>query len=139
MAEFIAKDLIRFFSFKILSIFDSVLYQNLKFKLLCVGRCKCWAQEVTQSGGRGTAGVDVITNFSGSPGLLVKGGDTKSEGCEFKSRLRILDGHFHINLLYLYCLFEKNEITKKRPRMAQKQIFAWLHNAEIEHSDWLLK
>ena len=74
MAEFIAKDLIRFFSFKILSIFDSVLYQNLKFKLLCVGRCKCWAQEVTQSGGRGTAGVDVITNFSGSPGLLVKGG-----------------------------------------------------------------
>ena len=83
--------------------------------------------------------ADVITNFSGSPGLLVKGGDTKSEGCEFESRLRILDGHFHINLLYLYCLFEKNEITKKRPRMAQKQIFAWLHNAEIKHSDWLLK
>ena len=29
-----------------------------------------------------------------SPGLVVKGGDLYSEGCEFKSRRQILDGHF---------------------------------------------
>ena len=28
------------------------------------------------------------------PGLVVKGGDSESEGCEFKSWRRILDGHF---------------------------------------------
>ena len=29
-----------------------------------------------------------------SPGLVVKGGDSQSEGCEFESRRRILEGHF---------------------------------------------
>ena len=29
-----------------------------------------------------------------SPGLVVKGGDSKAEGCEVESRHRILDGHF---------------------------------------------
>ena len=40
---------------------------------------------------------------------MVKRGDSLSEGHEFQSRHRILDGHFHINLLKkLYCLFEKD-------------------------------
>ena len=30
----------------------------------------------------------------GSPGLLVLGGDSCSEGREFKSKHRIMDGHF---------------------------------------------
>ena len=29
-------------------------------------------------------------------GLVVKGGDSKSEGCEFESQCHILDGHFFI-------------------------------------------
>ena len=36
----------------------------------------------------------------GSPGLVVMGGDSCSEGCGFESQHRILDGHFfHIYLL----------------------------------------
>ena len=34
--------------------------------------------------------------LSGSPGLVVMGGDSCSKGCEFKSQHRILDGHFNI-------------------------------------------
>ena len=30
----------------------------------------------------------------GSPGLVVKGGDSYSEGREFESKYQILDGHF---------------------------------------------
>ena len=35
----------------------------------------------------------------GSPGLVVEGGDSKSEGCESESRHQILDGHFSHFLL----------------------------------------
>ena len=35
----------------------------------------------------------------GSPGLVAKGGDSYTEGCEFESWHRILDVHFlHMNL-----------------------------------------
>ena len=39
--------------------------------------------------------------LDGSPGLVVMGGDSRSEGRGFESRLRILDVHdiFHIDLL----------------------------------------
>ena len=36
----------------------------------------------------------------GSPGLLVMGGDSCSEGCGFESRYRILDGHFFTLICY---------------------------------------
>ena len=32
--------------------------------------------------------------LGGSPGLVVMGGDSRSEGRGFKSQCRILDGHF---------------------------------------------
>ena len=32
--------------------------------------------------------------WTGSPGLVVKGGDSYSEGVEFESQRQILDGHF---------------------------------------------
>ena len=35
-----------------------------------------------------------IVALGGSPGLVAMGGDSCSKGCEFKSRHRILDGHF---------------------------------------------
>ena len=35
-----------------------------------------------------------IRNEGRSPGLVAMGGDSCSKGCEFKSRHRILDGHF---------------------------------------------
>ena len=31
--------------------------------------------------------------MGGSPGIVVKGGDSQSEGCEFKYRHQKLDGH----------------------------------------------
>ena len=38
--------------------------------------------------------------LGGSPGLVVMGRDSRSEGCGFESWHRILDGHFfHIYLL----------------------------------------
>ena len=62
------------------------------------------------------------THIGGSPGLVVKGVDSCSEGREFESRHRILDGHFFT----LICL-KKTKINKKRPRMAHlKKVYT--HN-----------
>ena len=63
--------------------------------------------------------------LSGSPGLVVMGDDSCLKGCVFKSRRRILDGHFdifHIDLLYrLFCLFEKAKNKQKRGRVPPPQ------------------
>ena len=46
--------------------------------------------------------------MSGSPGLLVMGEDSWSEGCGFESQTRILDGHFsQIFVVNMYCLKRK--------------------------------
>ena len=37
--------------------------------------------------------------MGGSPGLVVMGGDSCSEGRGLDSQIRILEGHFHIYLL----------------------------------------
>ena len=58
-----------------------------------------------------------FVNRGGSPGLVVLGGDSRSEGCGFESQCHVLDGHdiFHVDLLLkLYCLFEKTENKWKR-------------------------
>ena len=58
-----------------------------------------------------------FVNRGGSPGLVVLGGDSRSEGCGFESQCHVLDGHdiFHVDLLLkLYCLFEKTENKRKR-------------------------
>ena len=44
--------------------------------------------------------VELAINMDGSPGLVVNGGDSKSEGCEFESQHQILDGHF---ITFIYC------------------------------------
>ena len=51
----------------------------------------------------------------GSPGLVVMGGDSCSKGRDFKSRHRILDGHFFTYFFCknLYCVLEKININKK--------------------------
>ena len=51
--------------------------------------------------------------FGGSPGLVVKGGDSQSEGCEFESRHRILDGHFS----HFTCCKNCNNVCLKRPKI----------------------
>ena len=38
--------------------------------------------------------------LGGSPGLVVMGRDSLSEGCGFESRHHILDGHF---FTYIFC------------------------------------
>ena len=47
--------------------------------------------------------------MGGSPGLVVMGGDSCSEGCGFESQHQILDGHFFT----YFCLFEKTKINEK--------------------------
>ena len=50
--------------------------------------------------------VKSIEREDGSPGLVVKGGDSKSEGCGFESRHRILDGHFsHLFVVKIVTMF----------------------------------
>ena len=56
----------------------------------------------------------------GSPGLAVKGWDSWSEGCEFESQHRILDGHFSTLICYKICIvcFKKAWDKRKWSRMA---------------------
>ena len=47
-----------------------------------------------------------VTEEVGSPGLVVKGRDSCSEGCGFESRHCILDGHFsHIFVVKIVMMF----------------------------------
>ena len=54
----------------------------------------------------------------GSPGLVVMGGDPRSEGCGFKSQRCVLDGHFFtlICCKIVLILFEKTDNKRKRGR-----------------------
>ena len=47
----------------------------------------------------------------GSSGLVVKGGDSQAEGCEFESRCQILDGHV---FTLIVCL--------KRPKIKRPRV-----------------
>ena len=53
--------------------------------------------------------------IGGNPGLVVMGGDSRSEGRGFESWRQILDGHFFTYICYknLYCLFEKTKNKRK--------------------------
>ena len=55
--------------------------------------------------------------MGGSPGLVVMGGDTYSEGCGFKSRHCILDGHFFTYICCKNC----NDVCLKRPKINDKR------------------
>ena len=55
----------------------------------------------------------------GCPGLVVMGDVSRSKGCGFESRRRILDGHdifSHWFVVKIVCLFEKTENKRKRGR-----------------------
>ena len=55
----------------------------------------------------------------GRPGLVVMGGDSRSEGCGFESRHRILDGHFsHIfAVIFFYFCLKRPKINEKEARV----------------------
>ena len=61
-----------------------------------------------------------VDGLGGSPGLVVMGRDSCSEGCGFKSRHRLLDGHFFtlICCKKLYSL-KRSKINEKRPGMSR--------------------
>ena len=76
--------------------------------------CFCWLEKQWRS-------RSVIYNnlISGSPGLVVMGGDSCSEGCGFKSQCRILDGHdifSHIFAAEIVMFVWKDENKWKRGR-----------------------
>ena len=59
----------------------------------------------------------VIINFVGwRPGLVVKGRDSGSEGCGFKSWHHILDGHF-----FTYICCKNCNVCLKRPKINKKE------------------
>ena len=53
----------------------------------------------------------------GSPGLVVMGRDSCSEGCGFESQYRILDGHFFTYICCKNC----NDVCLKRPQINEKE------------------
>ena len=53
----------------------------------------------------------------GSPGLVVKGRDSHTEGCGFESRHHILDGHFSTCICCKNC----NDVCLKRPKINEKE------------------
>ena len=60
------------------------------------------------------------TLYSGkgvSPGLVVMGRDSHSEGRGFESRHRILDGHFFTYICCKNC----NDVCLKRPKINEKE------------------
>ena len=57
-----------------------------------------------------TTQIKYISLWGGSPGVVVLGGDSQSEGRGFKSQRRILDGHF------FRLFFEKTKNKRKRGR-----------------------
>ena len=54
--------------------------------------------------------------LGGSPGLVVKGGDLLSEGSEFESRCRILDGDFFTFICCKNC-----NVCLKRTKINEKE------------------
>ena len=58
--------------------------------------------------------------MGGSPGLVVMGGESCSEGRGFKSRYHILDGHFSHIFVVKNCnvCLKRPKINKKRPGLA---------------------
>ena len=64
----------------------------------------------------------ISTNCKGgSPGLVVMGGDSRSEGCGFESLHCILDGHF---FTYIFCN-TCNDVRLKRPKINDKRGQGW--------------
>ena len=61
---------------------------------------------------------NLVTLLGGSPGL---GGDSYSEGHEFKSRHCILDGHFFTYICWKNC----NNVCLKRPKINYKWGRGW--------------
>ena len=58
----------------------------------------------------------------GSPGLVVMGGDSCSEGCGFKSQHRMLDGHFFTYICWKNC----NDVCLKRPKINDTRGRGWV-------------
>ena len=54
--------------------------------------------------------------MGGSPGLVVMGRDSHSEGRGFESRHRILDGHF-----FTYICCKNCNVCLKRPKINEKE------------------
>ena len=69
--------------------------------------------------------------LGGSPGLVVKGGDSYSEGCEFNSWHQLLDGHFFTLIWCKFCVlfvWKRLKINEKEtgdaPKIFEKRMYA---------------
>ena len=62
--------------------------------------------------------IQLCRSLGMSPGLVVMGGDSCSEGRWFESQYSILDGHFSHWFVVKIVMFSCRKINKKRPEMA---------------------
>ena len=60
--------------------------------------------------------INWISKIGGSPGLVVMGGDSRSEGREFKSQHCILDGH----VIFTSICCKNCIVCLKRPKINEK-------------------
>ena len=83
-------------------------------------------------------GSNVTIKFKGSPGLVVMGGDSRSEDCKFKSQHCILDGNFFTLICCKICNFRLKKTENKRKTGGSAQGSIVMLNVETKCSDWLL-
>ena len=75
----------------------------------------------------------ILANISnvlgGSPGLVVMGRDSHTEGRGFESRHHILDGHFFT----YFCCKNCNDVCLKRPKINEKEagVGPFFKNAKV--------
>ena len=80
--------------------------------------------------------VNYVGCLGGSPGLVVMRGDSCSEGREFESRHRILDGHFSNIFVVKIVMFERTKIDEKEGEHGPffKRILCWLFPTYLKSS-----
>ena len=66
--------------------------------------------------------AQIVIDLDGSPGLVVKGGDSWSEGHGFKSQHRILDGHFSHMFVVKIVMFVWKDENKWKKQIIVKSI-----------------
>ena len=64
--------------------------------------------------------IRVAVAMGGSPGLVVMGRDSRSEGCGFESQHRIREGHF-----FTYICCKNCNVCLKRPKINAKRGRDW--------------
>ena len=93
---------------------------------------ECWLRLVTKKTGDWLLQYfslncpkrNILVILGGSPGLVVMGGDSRSEGSGFESQCRILDGHFKNKIIFFQDLTSRRAWSLTSPETTEAQTFS---------------